>query len=223
MKINDLDIEVLDLQEARRIYKEIFKDNIYEVSNYKPLKILDLGAYIGISTIWFADKYPEAKIVALEPNKNAFALLRNNTVIYSNVSICNKAIGIKKGIKNLYVDKEWESVSSFYAGSWLGNRSYITQSVEVIDYISLTKKFGKFDFIKLDIEGFESKFIKSNISNLNDVKVLVVEFHETKERKIDKFLKILRKAGFVDINIVEDNDSKFRNKQFNLYMIYAIR
>ena len=38
--------------------------------------ILDLGANIGISTIYFAQKYPTAKIFAIEPNLDSFLLLK---------------------------------------------------------------------------------------------------------------------------------------------------
>lgn len=223
MKVNGLDIEVLDISEARRIYKEIFKDRIYEVADFFPRKILDVGAYIGFSTIWFAERFPSAQILALEPNKTAFNILQQNTSYFSNVTTLNKALGIKNGVQKFYIDKEWMSVSSFYLGSWLGNRDCYSTTVNVITLQELIEQFGVFDLVKLDVEGLEMKLVKRNVSIFKEIPVLVAEFHETKNRKLKSFLKVLHKAKFNKVNVVEDDDSRYHDKQFNLYMVYATK
>src|SRR5262245_8086929 len=47
-----------------------------------PRVIVDAGANIGLSSIWFATQYPEAKVIAIEPNRDNFALLEENTAAY---------------------------------------------------------------------------------------------------------------------------------------------
>src|SRR2546430_860864 len=59
-------------------------DNFYEAvlsTNKKPL-IIDAGANIGASVIWFATRYPGAQIVAVEPAPNNCDLLVFNTRYY---------------------------------------------------------------------------------------------------------------------------------------------
>ena len=223
MKINGLEIEVLNISEARRLYKEIFKEKVYEVLNFIPNRILDVGAYIGLSTIWFAEQYPSAEILALEPNKQAFNALVKNTSYFSNVSSLNKALGIINGDQKFYIDNEWMSVSSFYPGSWLGNRESYSTMVNVVTLHALIEQFGAFDLVKLDVEGLEMKILKRNIPIFQAVSVLIAEFHETKNRKLENFLKLLRKANFNKVSVAEDNDSRYRDKEFNLYMIYATK
>src|ERR1019366_10431333 len=54
-----------------RVYRAIV------AAGKKPL-IVDCGANIGASVLWFSARYPEAHIVAVEPAPDNFALLRRN-------------------------------------------------------------------------------------------------------------------------------------------------
>jgi hypothetical protein len=50
-----------------------------------PEIIIDAGANIGLASIYFANKYPEAKIIAVEPEESNFRLLRKNAAPYKNI------------------------------------------------------------------------------------------------------------------------------------------
>jgi predicted O-methyltransferase YrrM len=45
--------------------------------------ILDCGANIGLSSIWFARKYPRATVIAVEPESENFRMLTMNTAEYA--------------------------------------------------------------------------------------------------------------------------------------------
>src|SRR5260370_35941728 len=49
-----------------------------------PKVIVDAGAYTGLSTVYFALKYPDACIIALEPSPYNFDLLELNTAKLKN-------------------------------------------------------------------------------------------------------------------------------------------
>jgi FkbM family methyltransferase len=51
----------------------------------RPRRILDLGAYCGYSAVYFANRFPEAKIVCVEPPGANFDALCVNTSVYSNI------------------------------------------------------------------------------------------------------------------------------------------
>lgn len=60
---------------------QIFFAKEYEVAlNISPQFIIDCGANIGLSAIYYANAYPQAKIIAIEPDRSNFKYLEINTV-----------------------------------------------------------------------------------------------------------------------------------------------
>ena len=57
-----------------------------------PRVVVDAGANIGLSTVFFANKFPQAKIVAIEPEPSNFAMLRDNVAPYPNVTPVQAAL-----------------------------------------------------------------------------------------------------------------------------------
>jgi FkbM family methyltransferase len=53
--------------------------------NENPSHIIDAGANIGLTSIYFANRYPAAKIFSLEPEETNFELLKVNTARYENI------------------------------------------------------------------------------------------------------------------------------------------
>ena len=51
----------------------------------KKLPIIDCGANIGISSLWFAKEFPGAEIYAVEPSPTNFEMLRKNVAAYPNI------------------------------------------------------------------------------------------------------------------------------------------
>jgi hypothetical protein len=77
-------------------FKEIFLDEEYNI-NYpsfgnNTLNIIDAGANIGLSSVFFTNKFPLAKIISFEPEKNNFKKLILNTKKYKNITPINGAI-----------------------------------------------------------------------------------------------------------------------------------
>src|SRR5690348_5460731 len=59
--------------------EEIFVDEVYKCNfNSAEPYIIDCGANIGLSVIYFKQKYPNAKIIAFEPDKFQFDNLLQN-------------------------------------------------------------------------------------------------------------------------------------------------
>lgn len=77
----------------RDVFEQIYIDQHYELGlNLNATLILDCGANIGISTLYFAARYPEAAILAIEPDSEAFDVLRINTSAYPNVTPVKAAL-----------------------------------------------------------------------------------------------------------------------------------
>ena len=75
------------------VFNSIFAKGEYDFDlGLKPEYIIDAGAYTGVSTVYFHHKYPEAKIIAIEPEKSNFELLVRNTKPYKRIFCVNAGI-----------------------------------------------------------------------------------------------------------------------------------
>lgn len=153
--------------------KSILREYNNIVTSSKIPLIIDLGANGGFSVRYFADEYPEARIVAFEPDKSNFILakLNNNS---EKVDWYNNAIGNIKSIGNL-------------TDPGLGNNSYrVSLSSEGLVQISsledliedyINQGFVPF-IVKIDIEGYEKELFSSNLRWIDQVPIIIIELHD---------------------------------------------
>ena len=74
-------------------YVQIFDNQEYDFTvETSPKVIVDAGANIGLASIYFANKYPAARILAIEPEKNNFELLTQNVRPYPQVTPIHAAL-----------------------------------------------------------------------------------------------------------------------------------
>ena len=60
-------------------YMQVFLDNEYDFRAVeRPQVIVDAGANIGLASILFANRYPQAEFLAIEPEHDNFNLLADN-------------------------------------------------------------------------------------------------------------------------------------------------
>jgi len=68
------------------VCKQVIFDEEYAFETDHPVTcIIDAGANIGCATVWFARKYPAARIIAVEPDVGNFELLKRNVSGFPNV------------------------------------------------------------------------------------------------------------------------------------------
>ena len=67
-----------------------------------PKVIVDVGANIGLSSVYFSIRYPEAKIYALEPALDNFDMLKKNTAPYTNIVPILGALMANEGFGTIY-------------------------------------------------------------------------------------------------------------------------
>lgn len=136
----------------------------------RPL-IIDAGANNGASALWFATRFPEAKVVAVEPEPTNASLCRENTRGF-DVEVLNVAIGSQPGSVALVTEgREMWAVSTIRRNE--GSVRICTVS-EIIDAHPECELF----IVKIDIEGFESDLFASNTDWVADAKVIMIEPHD---------------------------------------------
>jgi len=163
-------------------YDQVFIDEEYRfVSKKTPKIIVDAGANIGMATIYFANKYPEAKIIAIEPEKSNFDLLKRNVEPYKNIILLNAAL--------------WgtnEDINLVDPG--LGNWGFMTQNDNVkldnavqvchktialtVDKLMEKYTLENIDILKIDIEGAELEVFEDTSLWIEKVNSLIVELHD---------------------------------------------
>src|SRR5258708_4213319 len=80
------------------VFNSIFRSEEYGMRlPSQPGVIVDAGTYTALSAVYFTLRYPEARIVALEPSGSNFELLQRNTQHLSNVQAVNAALWAKSG------------------------------------------------------------------------------------------------------------------------------
>ncbi|UAJ72561.1 FkbM family methyltransferase [Synechocystis sp. PCC 7339] len=159
-------------------YKQIFVDNEYNCTTNRPPKtIIDAGANIGLASVYFANKYPTAKIFAIEPESKNFKLLLKNISDYENI------VPIQAALWN-----ENEEINLVDSG--LGNWGYMTDADAVdkdichqvqgvtIDEIMNQYDLEEIDILKVDIEGAEKEVFADPSLWIDKINSFIIELHD---------------------------------------------
>ena len=71
-----------------RVLRQIFRLRWLDIDFRDPCTlIMDGGANVGYASIYFAHKYPNAQIIAVEPEAENCALFRKNCAAYPNIEL----------------------------------------------------------------------------------------------------------------------------------------
>ena len=152
------------------LYKEMETDLGQDISF-----IIDAGANIGLTSAYLANRFPAAKILALEVDRQNFELLAANARPYPNITPLLK--GLWKRRANLIIDNPEEYPWAFTV-SEVGGQG--TSTIEGVGVADLLREFSweRVDLLKMDIEGAELEVLSHGTEEwLDRVTVLAVEFH----------------------------------------------
>ncbi len=177
-------------------FLQIFKDKDYDIlMNINPKLIIDGGANVGYASVFFANKFPKAKIIAVEPEESNFQILKENTASYQNIEL------IKSGIWN---KDTYLKVKDIGLGRWGMTVEEVNSkepgSFKAVTIGQLLKCSGnkEIDILKLDIEGAEKEvFLDTYEEWLSKVNLLIIELHDRiKPGCSETFYSAIRKYHF---------------------------
>lgn len=158
-------------------FEEVLLKKEYDLDlSFEPLTIIDGGANIGLTSIFFANKYPKAQIISIEPEKENFELLRKNTKRYPNISLLYAGIWDHRA--NLEIVDAGQGNNSFTVKELPQPTEKSIRAVSIADIME-EKKWKTIDILKLDIEGSEKNVFEKNYESwLPAVKILIIELHD---------------------------------------------
>lgn len=185
--------------------REVFRDEVYAgvlsvFSKQFPVRsVLDLGANIGLSSLYFAWNFPQADIYAIEPADSNFELLQRNL-----------AYGLGNTHKHRFHCKKaavWPYDGPLFLHEHGGKLAYdsfrvrpgmVTEKpVRAMTMFEICNSFNlKFiDIVKIDIEGAEKDLFLGDRAWLHNVGCIAIEFHGN-SRKLSQFDAVMQAYGF---------------------------
>ncbi len=163
-------------------YEQVFMTYEYDFSvGSPPSVIVDAGANVGLASVLFANRYPDAKIIAIEPEQGNFEMLCRNVESYKNVipvlgALWNRNTEIEilnPGRGNWgFVTKEKDASLRFELPT--GQKV----PAMTVDHIMDKYGFERIDILKIDIEGAEREVFGETSAWIDKVDALILELHE---------------------------------------------
>ena len=159
------------------VVREVFHEREYEVAcwDIKPKVIVDAGANIGLTSLYFAARCDYARIIAIEPEASNVELLRRNTNGVENITVKAGALWPRKTSLSLVDDHAAKWAFSVQEGS------AAQSSVSAFTVPEILAEIGSdyIDLLKLDIEGAEKELFSGSCESwLPRVKRIVIELHD---------------------------------------------
>lgn len=194
-------------------FHQVFTFKEYGMNlGFSPRFIVDAGANIGLSAVFFSNKFPSVKIIAIEPERSNFMMLEKNTKRYENILLTKRALSNQPNVNFDVVDKgfgNWGFVTEMQDSK---NTKNVIDTVKTItiDEILIEYNLEYLDLLKIDIEGGEKELFESNYENwLPKTKCIIIELH-------DGITKGSSKSFF---NAISKYDFSYFNRGENLLFI----
>ncbi|HWA29270.1 MAG TPA: FkbM family methyltransferase [Lacunisphaera sp.] len=161
------------------VYRQVLVEQQYDVGiQPAPQSIIDAGANIGLSAVFFANRYPAARIVAIEPMDENFAMLKKNIAPYPQITAFKGALW-----------KETGRICLFDSGE--GHHGFQTRAAETgapeqagmvqattVDALMKEMKLTELGLLKIDIEGSEKEVFENSASWIGSVQAIMAELHD---------------------------------------------
>ncbi len=184
-------------------FNEVIREQVYKSILAKLARcetIIDLGANIGLATLYFAGHYPRARVLAVEPNPPTYKILAANLKSLVEVGRCRTLKAAVWGSeKRLVADDRSKAdgahYSAFAAREAGGGRDGETMQGLPITRIIADSGFERIDLLKVDIEGAEVELFKDDLDWLKQVAAVAIEFHDD-SRARTRFDEVMRAYGF---------------------------
>ena len=202
LKFNQRDY-VIHLRDEvdQSVFNEIFKFEEYRCAKEKikqaKAPIFDVGAHIGLFSLYCRALNPVAMIYAWEPENNNLKALAENVEVnkLSNIKIVPAALGDQTGEEGLILSAD--NHNHHLAG--YGDINNQVQPVKVFSLGDFCRqnKIERIALLKMDIEGGEYRIINSLAKdNWPTVESIVLEYHNSRFQDYKQLEQKLRENRF---------------------------
>lgn len=176
---------------------EIFERRVYdfEAGRSDPL-IIDCGSNIGLSVIFFKQRYPDARVIAFEADPDIFRILDYNVRQFghADVALHNAAVWTHNG--ELSFCLEGGLSGRLPKGDGDAPKQVKVQGARLRDVLAK----APVDFLKMDIEGAEAAVLEDcrEFVRSDWIRHLFLEYHShvQEPQVLHEILALLRAGGY---------------------------
>lgn len=161
-------------------FESVFVDEVYNfaIPDPNPHLIIDAGANSGYTSLYFARKYRQAQIIAIEPEPSNFQRLLRNTAPCSRIRALHGALWYESGHISIADPTGGTTTVGFQAKAAQHDTKETVPAFTVSDILAMSG-CGSIDILKLDIEGAEKEIFEANCEVwLDRVRVVIIELHD---------------------------------------------
>ena len=222
------------LQRAQSLYEKepetlSWIDN-FRIHNSKKIVFWDIGANIGLYSIYAATKFKSIEVTSFEPStSNTRTLSRNISInsLENKINIFPLALSDKKNIISYFNEKkfmEGGALSNFNSNINLGGeiirKNKIKNKYNIygtnIDNLILNKILKVPNYIKIDVDGIEYLILKGakNLLKNNNLKELSIEMNPSYLKQYELINRFMKENNFK--KIVSTNKRLLNDKNYKL-------
>jgi FkbM family methyltransferase len=198
-RINTTDINVL---------QQIFLSGEYDCvgTEADPEFIVDCGANIGCASVFFLNRYPKARVLAIEADEKNFEVCRLNLEPYgTRVKAIHGAVWPRT--EALTVDRGEGNDGDAWSFQVRPCREGEPKEIDAFSLADLLQEAPnhRIDLLKIDIEGGEEQLFSAEVDPwLSRTKTIVIEFHgksceEAFSKAVEAHPFRVEKAGYVSV------------------------
>jgi FkbM family methyltransferase len=184
-------LKYIDSSSYYFLHEEIFQKEVYRFSTKRANpRIIDGGANIGLSVIYFKKNFPNSRITAFEADPKIALVCKENLISHGiqDVEVHSKALWSHED--ELSFEREGADGGKL--------RRSVEKSIKVPAVPLAAYLNEPVDFLKLDVEGAEWEILNSCSEELKSVDKLFVEYHSSANQPqiLPELLELLRSTGF---------------------------
>ncbi|MBW4499443.1 MAG: FkbM family methyltransferase [Scytonema hyalinum WJT4-NPBG1] len=240
---NNLECYYLGKEETEFIFSEVFIEQQY-IKNGILLNegdcIFDVGANIGLFSLFVSRLQKHIKIYAFEPIKEIFEVLQANVQLHSivNISLFNYGLSSEynsdktftfypnmagnsttKPEEKLELQEVMEDICTKEMVEYFFQKKQVRGEVRTLSSVMSELNIQSIDLLKIDVEGEEYEVLQGvNDNEWKKIKQIVAEVHD-REGRLDRFQKMLTAYGF-DITVEKSNLTPDTLDTFNVYALH---
>lgn len=174
----------------------IIHNRVYDVPYLSEgSRIIDAGAHLGVSTLWWLRLYPFARGLAFEPDPALFPLLVQNLMCNgaaSRVTAVNVALACDEGERTFYTT--FSDAGTLTQAGW--GQPLKVRTARLSTYLD-----DPVGLLKLNVEGAEWEIIDELGEKLSLVEQILIEYHGFWQlpQTLHRILERLDSLGFIYI------------------------
>jgi len=171
--------------DVETFYQVLIKKEYKYEPPTSPRFIIDAGANIGLTSVYFSLNFPSATIIAIEPEPSNLEILNSNVQAFPNIHVISGALIGNAGVAHVF-----DPGNGHWGFQAVGTPPLEGQSRESVLQVpgytvsEILKLYDRqfVDILKLDIEGAEQEVMEHSAPWIGRVNTIVAELHDRDKR-----------------------------------------